>query len=238
MTEVLDLRERGAAKDGKPQLSDKRLWMQFLGFGRCADARPVCAALEKAGVEAVVYAGLHDPGEIGLLTMSEDPGFFVGELRSLLHGPAFQALALKPELTMLGRTYALGHEPDLEDWLLRKPRRTALDPAWPWAIWYPLRRAGAFNALPPEEQGPILREHGKIGHAFGESGQARDIRLACFGVDRADNDFVIGLVGKDLFPLSRCVQDMRKTKQTSQYLESLGPFFAGKAVWRSPAKGH
>jgi len=49
-----------------------------------------------------------------------------------------------------------------------------------------------------------------------------------------DNDFVIGLVGRDLHPLSHLVQTMRKTVQTSQYLESLGPFFVGHVLWQSP----
>ena len=90
-----------------------------------------------------------------------------------------------------------------------------------------------FSALPPEEQTPILREHGKIGHAFGEAGYAHDIRLACFGLDKNDNDFVIGLVGAELYPLSACVQAMRKTKQTSLYIEQMGPFFIGKAIWQT-----
>ena len=70
-------------------------------------------------------------------------------------------------------------------------------------------------ALPQEEQMTILREHGKIGHGFGEAGFAHDIRLACFGMDQNDNDFVIGLVGEELFPLSACIQAMRRTQQTS-----------------------
>ena len=49
-----------------------------------------------------------------------------------------------------------------------------------------------------------------------------------FDVD--DNDFVIGLMGAELYPLSRIVQDMRKTQQTALYIESLGPFFVGKKV--------
>ena len=49
-----------------------------------------------------------------------------------------------------------------------------------------------------------------------------------------DNDFVIGLLGPDLFPLSAVVQEMRKTEQTSQFLDSLGPFFIGKVAWQSP----
>src|SRR5262249_45576731 len=59
---------------------------------------------------------------------------------------------------------------------------------------------------------------------------AHDIRLACHGLDKDDNDFVVGLIGKELFPLSAIVQAMRKTQQTALYLERLGPFFVGRAV--------
>ena len=65
--------------------------------------------------------------------------------------------------------------------------------------------------------------------AFGAADYAHDVRLACHGLDRDDNDFVIGLIGKDLFPLSAVVQAMRKTQQTSLYLDRLGPFFVGRA---------
>ena len=54
---------------------------------------------------------------------------------------------------------------------------------------------------------------------------------------KEDNDFVVALLGPELFPLSSIVQRMRKTKQTSSYLERLGPFFAGKAVWRREEAG-
>lgn len=79
-------------------------------------------------------------------------------------------------------------------------------------------------------------EHGGIGRAFGRSGYGYDIRLACHGLHKNDNDFVIGLVGAELYPLSSIVQRMRKTKQTSLYLEQLGPFFVGKVVWQSKVK--
>ena len=69
---------------------------------------------------------------------------------------------------------------------------------------------------------------------FGAADYVHDVRLACHGLDRDDNDFVIGLIGKDLFPLSAIVQVMRKTQQTSLYLDRLGPFFVGRAVWSSP----
>lgn len=235
MPETLDIRERGAAKDGQPQLSERRLWMQLSVFRGSSDPKAAAHALEKARVEAVLYESVSDPGEIAVLAMSEDPGAFLGVLREVYRGPAFSGLQYQPDASMIGRTYALGHEPDLADWLTQKPRRAVFNPDWPWAVWYPLRRAGAFNSLPPEEQGPILREHGKIGHAFGENDLAHDVRLACFGVDRNDNDFVIGLIGKDLYPLSRCVQDMRRTRQTSQFIQNMGPFFVGRALWRGSA---
>jgi chlorite dismutase len=159
----------------------------------------------------------------------------VGELRAVFNSPAFAGLALRRELTMLGRTYASGHEVDLEDWLLRRPRRVMGDSKLPWAVWYPLRRTGAFARLGPKEQGAILREHGVIGRAYGEAGLGHDIRLACNGLDQNDNDFVIGLIGPDLYPLSHLVQAMRKTIQTSEYIEKLGPFFVGRACWQHAA---
>ena len=66
--------------------------------------------------------------------------------------------------------------------------------------------------------------------AFGSADLAHDVRLACHGLDRDDNDFVIGLIGKELFPLSAVVQAMRRTQQTSLYLDRLGPFFVGRKV--------
>ena len=126
--------------------------------------------------------------------------------------------------------------PDLEDWLLARPRRTVLDPVCRWGIWYPLRRAGTFARLTPQEQGAILKEHGTLGRAYGDAGLAHDVRLACHGLDTHDNDFVIGLVGRELHPLSHLVQAMRRTAQTSQYLASLGPFFVGHVLWQSPSR--
>ena len=134
---------------------------------------------------------------------------------------------------MLGRTYAMGYEPDLEHTLIKRPRQRVCNPEWPWAIWYPLRRSGTFEQLPAQEQRVILMEHGGVGRSFGKAGLGTDIRLACYGLDKNDNDFVIGLVGPQLYPLSSIVQRMRKTRQTSLHLESLGPFFVGKAVWQN-----
>ncbi|MFZ1754269.1 MAG: chlorite dismutase family protein [Caldilineaceae bacterium] len=232
MTEQLDIRERGRA-NGEVIYSDRRLFMQFLGFGEATDTAALAETLEEAGLDGVLYEELNDPQGIGLLTFSEDPNDFVDTLRPFLNRPPFVALLPKPEFTLFGRTYALGYEPDLDETLVNRPWRKVIDPAHRWAIWYPLRRAGSFEQLSSEEQTAILREHGTIGMAYGRAGLGTDIRLACHGLDKMDNDFVVGLLGADLYPLSSIVQRMRKTKQTSLHLERLGPFFVGRVVWQS-----
>jgi chlorite dismutase len=71
-----------------------------------------------------------------------------------------------------------------------------------------------------------------IGHAYGQQELASDIRLACHGLDAKDNEFVIGLVGDRLHPLSHLVQAMRKTRQTSEFIVQMGPFFVGRVLHR------
>jgi chlorite dismutase len=229
-----DLSEKGGLKGGQPQRSDERLFMQLLVYTGCDDVGAVVRSVARTPVDAVVYENLNDPRGIGILTVSTNPGTFLDVVRPmLLHGPV-ASLTMKPELTMFGRTYSLGYEPDLRSVLIDRPRRTVLNADWRWAVWYPLRRNGRFAQLPPEEQRTILAEHGEIGMRFGAADYVHDIRLACHGLDQDDNDFVIGLAGKDLFPLSAIIQTMRSTQQTSLYLERLGPFFVGRAAWQSP----
>jgi len=232
----LDMRELGSVVDGVPQTSNKRLFCQFHAFGNCTDPTQLIQALKAGGIESVLYLDVNDPQGVGLLTMTENPDDFVTGIRQLLNQEPFSSLERKPEFTMLGRTYSTGREKDLEDWLFKKPRRAALDPKWHWVVWYPLRRKSEFAILPREEQGKMLMEHAMIGMAYGREGLATDIRLASYGLDKNDNEFVLGLVSENLHPLSRLVQDMRKTQQTAKYMESLGPFFVGKVLWQSPLR--
>jgi len=46
---------------------------------------------------------------------------------------------------------------------------------------------------------------------------------------------VIGIVGSELHPLSHLVQTMRKTKQTSEFIAKMGPFFVGRVLTRVDA---
>ncbi len=230
--EPMDVREKGRAADGSPITLDRRLFMQFLAFGDCPDTAPLIRALQNAQIDAALYEDINDARGVGLLLMSENPDYFVSAARCFLNQPPFSTLTPKPEYTMLGRTYSQGYETDLEEALITRPRSRATDPEFRWVIFYPLRRAGSFEQLSGDEQRLALMEHGGIGRAYGKAGLGHDIRLACFGLDKNDNDFVIGLLGPNLHPLSAIVQRMRKTKQTSAHMEKMGPFFVGKVAWQ------
>jgi chlorite dismutase len=233
---AVDVHEYGGKKDGERQALDRRLFMQLLVFEASTDpaghARRLAEKLLEHRVSAVVYADVNAPSSLGLLTWSDDPTHFVTRVRHVLGDEAFRSLRQRPKFTMLGRTYATGHEPQLAWSLLERSIENVLNEALDWAVWYPLRRTGAFARLEPQEQGAMLREHAQLGMAYGQADLAHDVRLACHGLDPNDNDFVIGLLGRGLHPLSHCVQSMRKTVQTSQYIEKMGPFFVGHVAHR------
>ena len=228
----MDLSEKGRRRGAEVSL-DRRLFMQFKAFGN-ADPAAAEAALADAGVDGALYLDVNDPDGIGIVAMSEDPAYFVEELRTLYRSKPFKDMTRRPEFDMLGRTYAIGYEPDLVETLFGRPRGRILDPELRWAVWYPLQRTKGFYRLSQDRQRQILAEHGGVGRRYGEAGLAADVRLACHGLDKHDNDFVIGLLGRELHPLSAVVQEMRSTEQTAQYLDRLGPFFVGHAAWRTP----
>ena len=231
---VVDLSEKGRPLNGAPQTLDRRLFVQLLVFDGCRDSRPIADLLGRRGIHGVLYDEVNDPTGIGLLTYDENPAYFLETVRPLVTGDAFSSLRFREEFTMLGRTYSMGYEADLEEALITRPKARMCSPELPWAVWYPLRRSGAFEQLPEKDQRAVLSEHGAVGHSFGKAGVAHDVRLACHGLSKDDNDFVIGLLGAGLHPLSAVVQRMRKTRQTSTYLARLGPFFVGRARWQAP----
>lgn len=228
----IDLAERGRSATGESIAIDRRLFMQFFAFTNCDDIQAVTKQAQQENWQSIIYEDINDPNGFGILSFSEHPEYFAEQINRRLRDHQWQALRLLPELTMLGRTYTLGYEPDLVDTLLTRPIERVCNPMTPWAVWYPVRRTGAFLQQPAEEQRKMLMEHGGIGHAFGKAGLATDIRLACHGLCRADMDFVVGLIGVKLFPLSALVQRMRKTRQTAEFIENMGPFFVGRAIYQ------
>jgi chlorite dismutase len=233
---VIDVDERAGHHTGNPQVLTSRLFMQLLVFDveQGADPRRVLSqladAMRASEHPCVIYEDVNAPRGIGLMTWSEKPVDFVSIVRPTLLGAELSALVPRTTHTMLGRTYSTGYEPDLHYWLLDRPVETVLNPEWQWHVWYPLRRKGEFGRLPGKEQAEILKEHGVIGRAYGAQNLAHDVRLACHGMDQFDNDFVIGLIGPELYPLSHVVQSMRKTRQTAELIEHMGPFFVGRAA--------
>lgn len=236
----IDVWERTKGHGGQPvQAMNRRLFMQLIAY-ECADglepARAVGslgASLDEHGASAVIYADMNNPRGIAVLSWGEDPADFITKVRPAFAHPGVSGLRSLPGLTMIGRTYSTGYEPDLEHWLIERPKQTVQNPDWPWAVWYPLRRSGEFEQLEDREKGGILREHAEIGKAYGAQNLAHDVRLACHGLDANDNEFVLGLIGAELHPLSHVVQAMRKTRQTAQYISQMGPFFVGHRAWSS-----
>ena len=163
-SEPLDIHEVGApTPDGVPQTSSRRLFLQLHAFTGSHQPEAVIDVLDASGLESVLYHDLNDPSGVGVLLIATDPADLVSEERRLLRSQPFADLQRKPELTMIGRTYSTGREPNLEDWLLIKPRRNVLNPELRWAVWYPLRRKPEFYLLAPPDQGKILAEHGMMG---------------------------------------------------------------------------
>lgn len=230
--EEVNISENGRSPDGEVISLNRRLFVQVMAFGGVTDTQVLIDALESNNIHGTLYEDINDPQGVALATFSDDPNYFLTTMRDFYNQTPFSELIPKPEYTMLGRTYSLGYETDLEDTLINRPIRRLLDPALQWTVYYPLRRAGSFEQLSAQEQRTILMEHGGIGMAYGRAGLGHDLRLACHGLDKNDNDFVIGLIGPELTPLSMIVQRMRKTKQTSLHLEKLGPFFIGKVAWQ------
>jgi Chlorite dismutase len=234
----IDVHEYGGKRDGVKQKLDRRTFMQLrvfntpIGESPDAYAEALTARLVELNQPFVLYEDAASIRSLGLLVWDEDPARFTGNVRKAANQGILTKLDERLDFSMLGRTYSTGHEPDLEHVLLRRPIGNVLAPEYGWHVWYPLRRNGAFAVMDSHEQSIIMREHASIGMAYGQADYAHDIRLACHGMDARDNEFVIGLVSDNLHRLSHLVQTMRKTRQTSEFIVQMGPFFVGRAVKR------
>jgi hypothetical protein len=226
----IDVNEYGGKKEGAKQAMNRRLFMQLLVF-RVPKGTEAVSGGAKSAPDAV--GDTMDPRSLAVLSWSEDPTHFVRNIRPLFTESPLANVDLRDDFAMLGRSYSTGHEPELEWSLLKRPIENVTNELTRWHVWYPLRRKGAFAKLEPIEQSHTLREHAALGIAYGQQELATDVRLACHGIDAGDNEFVIGLMGKDLHPLSHLVQAMRKTRQTSEFIEKMGPFFVGYVLGSS-----
>ena len=231
----VDVREKGRGADGEVIAGDRRLFMQLLAFGGAPDSAMLAASARAGRPLRSPLRGRQRPDAASLCSCSaRAPDTILTDVRPFLRQAPFSELVPKPEYTMLGRTYAIGHEADLVEALDRPSASSGLrSGVCPGRSGIRCAGRARSSGSPREEQSVVLMEHAGIGRAFGRAGLGYDVRLACHGLDKNDNDFVIGLLGRELHPLSVIVQRMRKTKQTSLHLDRLGPFFVGRAAWQS-----
>ena len=87
--EKLDILEHGAPVDGKPQTSDRRLYMQLQVFTGVGDVDVISQALDQSGLDFALYLDAHDPYGIGIVFLAESPDLFVTDIRALLNGDPF-----------------------------------------------------------------------------------------------------------------------------------------------------
>src|SRR5262249_45495153 len=76
-----DVREKGRGATGEVIAADRRLFMQLLAFGGAPETAVLAAALDEAGLSAVLYEDVNDPTGVALLTFGENPESIVTELR-------------------------------------------------------------------------------------------------------------------------------------------------------------
>ena len=82
--------------------------MQLQVFTDVGNVGAVSQALDQSGLDVALYLDAHDPYGIGIVFLAESPDLFVTDIRALLNSDPFSACTRRPELTMLGRTYATG----------------------------------------------------------------------------------------------------------------------------------
>ena len=195
-------------------------------------------ALDGAGLTGAVYADVHDPRGIGVVLLDENPDVFVAGLRELFLKPPLASLRLRPEHALLS---------DLRLRLRAEPGRLAA-PATPARDPGRGRPLGRLVSLAPPGGLRLAAARGAGGHPASTATRSRPhlrrrgARLKTSGWPASDwtgtttTFFVIGLLGRDLHPLSACIQAMRSTRQTSQYMQHMGPFFVGRTLWQSPLR--
>jgi hypothetical protein len=113
----------------------------------------------------------------------------------VLNGAGFSVLTRSR--TARCRAHVIGYEPTPEVCCTGRSERCSTRHG---SGRFGIRCDGGTGSCPPTSS-VILAEHGTIGCSASAT-TARHC-LACHGPDTDDNDFVIGLIGKDLYPLSR-----------------------------------
>ncbi len=195
----------------------------------CLDVQPLQGPLGVKKLDCVLYKDAADARGAGLLILANDPELFTGELRDMLCARPYQALTVRPEYSLLGRAFSRNTEHS-DEVVISAARDTLMNTRWPWAVWFPLRHSRKFAGLSNDEQNRLLDEFEATPEI--EAGDAGEVRLQCHGLDASGNDMFVGLVGGDLGQLSTIIARRQQTEYVTGYIDSLGPFFVGQAIWQ------
>jgi hypothetical protein len=130
---IPDLSEKGRNAAGETISLDRRLFMQVLAWTGSYDHGELAAALADSPVQGALLLDFNDPQGVALVAAHESPAFFTGELRTFLNQSLFADLTPRPGFTMLGRSYSIGYEADLEHVLFKRPHRARHQPGHPVA---------------------------------------------------------------------------------------------------------
>jgi len=94
-SESLDIREFGAPTAGKPQVSNRRLFIQLHVFCGCGNPNSLVPAL--ADLESVLYQDFNHPTGVGVVVVAEDPAYLTQVVRKAFAQESFSQLTYRPE---------------------------------------------------------------------------------------------------------------------------------------------
>jgi hypothetical protein len=103
-----------------------------------------------------------------------------------------------------------------------------------WAVWYPLQRGSDSRALGRRAARHPRRARG-VGMSYGAGDLAHDVRLDCHGLDKDDNDFVVGPIRKDptrsRISCSRCAGRSGRLFYLEEPVRSSSAARSGGVAW-------
>ena len=208
--------------------------MKFTAFGGCADPQAAVAALAEDGVEGALYVDANDPQGIGLIVAAEDPGLLRDDAARAVQPPAVRGVHAqarvrhaRPHVLDRLRARSRGHavhEAARQDAEPREPLGRVVSAA---------ARRRSFRRCRPIISAASWPSTARSRNATAPAGMPPTCASRATASTRTTTTSSSACSARTCIRLSAVVQEMRKTEQTAQYLDSLGPFFVGKAVWQA-----
>ena len=235
----IDVNEYGGKKDGERQAMNRRLFMQLLVFdapaGEAADeiGKDLAAQLRHNAIAGVVYADASSPRGLGLLTWSEDPAHFVQAVRPLFArrlaaqgGPAPAVRDARPHLRHGPRAGPRARAP-----APRHPERDERRSTRGTSGTRSAARARSRGSTRRSRAASCASTRRSASPTARPSWRTTSASRATGSTPRTTSSSSASS-GASSTRFSHLVQTMRKTRQTSEYIAKMGPFFVGFVLHR------